>query len=59
LLEGIEPELAAWREALCKEGFEARLVEEIPSALDALWKDGVDPTGLRGRVRRRGTPSAP
>jgi tetratricopeptide (TPR) repeat protein len=41
LLENVRPELTSWREALCHEGFETRLVDQIPASLDALWHEGV------------------
>lgn len=41
----IAPELAAWREALCAEGLEDRLVTEVPATLDAVWAQGVGRDG--------------
>jgi tetratricopeptide (TPR) repeat protein len=37
----LQPELRAWREALCREGFEDRLLHEIPGVLDQVWREGV------------------
>jgi tetratricopeptide (TPR) repeat protein len=51
----LQPELQAWREALCAEGFEDRLLYEVPGVLDQVWRDGVARDGetLPERAQRR------
>lgn len=38
-------DVRSWREALCAEGFEERLLLEIPQTLDRVWRDGLPITG--------------
>lgn len=45
LMNEIRPDLVAWREALCTEGFEDRLLVEVPAVLDRVWRDGVGRSG--------------
>jgi tetratricopeptide (TPR) repeat protein len=51
----LQPELRAWREALCAEGFEDRLLYEVPGTLDRVWRDGLarDGSVLLERPQRR------
>jgi hypothetical protein len=44
-MEAIQPEIVAWRAAVCAEGHEDRLLHEIPRELDAVWRDGVGRDG--------------
>ena len=41
LMDAIVDDVRAWREALCAEGFEERLLAEIPATLDRVWHDGI------------------
>jgi hypothetical protein len=41
VLEAIRGEVAEWRDMLCQEGLEERLLTEIPSVLDGIWHDGI------------------
>lgn len=41
VMDEIIGDVRTWREALCAEGFEERLLVEIPETLDRVWRDGV------------------
>jgi tetratricopeptide (TPR) repeat protein len=45
LFDGMAEPLRAWRDALCREAVEDRLVSEIPAGLEALWREGLPPAG--------------
>jgi tetratricopeptide (TPR) repeat protein len=55
VMEAIQPEVLAWRGAVCAEGLEDRLLHEVPASLEALWRDGVgrDGAAIEGPGDRR------
>ena len=55
-MAAIIDDVRSWREALCAEGFEARLLVEIPRTLEDAWQRGVPIAGdvpLQTRADRR------
>jgi hypothetical protein len=45
LFDDMTAPMMAWRDALCREAVEDRLISEVPAQLDAIWREGLARSG--------------